>query len=660
MYRKTKMQFAALPRRYKYETVLGDVKTSRTSKCNDTSSSRVVAVRFVQEEFYIPGDQKLKNFGEQQDGDRTKIDRNKGVYIEQISVLLGLKHQYLLSYDKLTSGIATGRLYLPMTFIKGCSLRDWMVERKESKNPPTPVEIWRLLAPVISALAYLHSNYKTEKYTISDGTQKPIRQLYHGGVHPGNILFTEGGSTFLADPYICRTATMSTFISDLEKENLQKQRDRFESSQSYLSYLAPEVLQNYTHLPASDIWSLGIIIFEIISGKKPKVPPYGPNAVDYFSNWTLPDTSSFPSEIAYLLESTLTIKPENRITAGDLLQLPFIQRIMQEKIAGRNMSVTVIARDESANDGLSGDRRQQQTNSLPALTAEDFRRMFPGEKVPSCILKREQELKIKAQDDGDSCNRIESDASGIRKRSKSHSLKIPGNYKDSHGGLIKAIKDNNLNAVKALVKHAKSYDKNGLTALAHAAILGRSEVVEILLPHEGGMRLKCNKDVANLLYSSPTSMMLAASEGNDAIIRILQDCEARAATTNHCRTALMAAAACGYPSIVSLLVKDEARMTTDNGTTALMLSARGGRLECVNILAQQEHGLVDRWGNSALVLAAVNGHMSCVEALAEYEGEEYARRAISLAPEATKEELTTKLLAYINAPISTKGSLVIV
>lgn len=656
------MQFAALPRRYKYETVLGDVKTSRTSKCNDTSSSRVVAVRFVQEEFYTAGEQKAKSAGEQPDSDRVKVDRNKGVYIEQISVLLGLKNQYLFPYDKLTPGIAAGRLYLPMTFIRGGSLRDWMIERKESKNPPTPVETWRLLAPVISALAYLHSNYKTEKYTISDGTQRPIRQLYHGGVHPGNILFTEGGSTLLADPCICRTATMSTFILDLEKENTQKQRDRFESSQSYLSYLAPEVLQSYTHLPASDIWSLGIILLEIMSSRKPKVPPYGPDAVDYFSNWTLPDTSLFPSEIAYFLESTLTVKPEDRITAGDLLQLPFIQRIVQEKIAGRHMNMTIVTRDGGSGDGLSSDKHQQQlpTNSLPALTAEDFRRMFPGEKIPSCILKKEKELKIKMQGGGNGYNLLDSEASETKKTSKPRTPKIPGNYKDSHGGLIRAIKDNNLNAVKALVKHAKSYDKNGLTALAHAAILGRSEVVELLLPHEGGMRLKCDKDVANLLYSSPTSMMLAASEGNDAIIRILQDCEARAATTNHCRTALMAAAACGYPSIVSLLAKDEARMTTDNGTTALMLSARGGRLECVNILAQQEHGLVDRWGNSALVLAAVNGHMSCVEALAEYEGEEYARRAISLAPEAAKEELTAKLLAYINTPVSTKGSLVIV
>lgn len=652
------MQFAALPRRYKYETILGDVKASRTSKCSDTSSSRVVAVRFVQEEFYISEDSKAKTSADYPEGDRVKIDRSKGVYIEQISFLLGLKNQYLLSYDKLTSGIATGRFYLPMTFVRGGSLRDWMVERKESKTPLTPVELWRLLSPVISALAYLHGSYKTEKYTTAAGTQKPIRQLYHGGVHPGNILLTEGGSTLLTDPCICRTATMSTFILDLK--NAQKQRDKFESIQGYLSYLAPEVLQTYKHLPASDIWSLGIIALEMFSSRKPKVPPYGPDAVDYFSTWTPPDTSSFPSEVAYFLESTLAIRPEDRITAGDLLQLPFIQRIMQEKIAGRSVTVTIAACGDGVNGGLSGEQKQPVTTSLPALTAEDFKRMFPGEKVPSCILKRERDLQAQIQN-GDS-NLLDSTTSGAKKKSssKAHRLKIPGNYKDTHDGLINAIKDNNLNAVKALVRHAKSYDKNGLTAMAHAAILGRSEVVELLLPHEGGMRLKCDRDVANLLYSSPTSMMLAASEGNDAVIRVLQDCEARASTANHCRTALMAAAACGYPSIVSLLVKDEARMTTDNGTTALMLSARGGRLECVSILVQQEHGLVDRWGNSALVLAAVNGHMSCVDVLAEYEGEEYARRAISLAPEANREELTAKLLTYISAPPPAKNSLVIV
>lgn len=85
---------------------------------------------------------------------------------------------------------------------------------------------------------------------------------------------------------------MSTFILDLE--NAQKQRDKFKSIQGYLSYLAPEVLQTYKHLPASDIWSLGIIALEMFSSRKPKVPPYGPDAVDYFSTWTRRIPRLFP------------------------------------------------------------------------------------------------------------------------------------------------------------------------------------------------------------------------------------------------------------------------------------------------------------------------------------------------------------------------------
>jgi serine/threonine protein kinase len=81
--------------------------------------------------------------------------------------------------------------------------------------------------------------------------------LIHRDLHIGNILHMdlEGRNTYITDMGLCKPADNS-----LTKNTIY----------GVLSYLAPEILQYQNYTKAADIYSFGIIMYEIITG----LPPY--------------------------------------------------------------------------------------------------------------------------------------------------------------------------------------------------------------------------------------------------------------------------------------------------------------------------------------------------------------------------------------------------
>ncbi|RIA87166.1 kinase-like domain-containing protein, partial [Glomus cerebriforme] len=94
---------------------------------------------------------------------------------------------------------------------------------------------------------------------IADGLNKIHKnELIHRDLHIGNILYTDflGGLACITDMGLCKPVNYDA----LEKKSVY----------GVLSYIAPEVLRGQNYTKASDIYSFGIIMYEMISG----LPPY--------------------------------------------------------------------------------------------------------------------------------------------------------------------------------------------------------------------------------------------------------------------------------------------------------------------------------------------------------------------------------------------------
>jgi len=145
-------------------------------------------------------------------------------------MLKGIVDFYGISQDPVTQNYV-----MVMNYMNGGTLREFLGRYELSYY-----EKINKLHIIALGLHYIHS-----------------QGLVHCDFHPGNILVNknDGVNTFLiADLGLCRP---------VEFENKEK-------AYGVLPYVAPEVLQDRQYTADSDIYSFGMIIYEIFVG----VPPY--------------------------------------------------------------------------------------------------------------------------------------------------------------------------------------------------------------------------------------------------------------------------------------------------------------------------------------------------------------------------------------------------
>jgi len=143
---------------------------------------------------------------------------------------------------------------------------------------------------IISAIQYLH-------------TRCP--PIIHRDIKPENILIDHEGRCKLAD------FGWSNF------DNGRKNRDTFCGTPEYL---APEMINQSGHDKSVDIWALGILLFEMLTGRIPfsinedKIQLY--NSIKILKiNWT----DDFPHLAKDLVSKILCINPNERLSLEEIL-----------------------------------------------------------------------------------------------------------------------------------------------------------------------------------------------------------------------------------------------------------------------------------------------------------------------------------------------------
>ncbi|MBX5483220.1 MAG: serine/threonine protein kinase [Myxococcaceae bacterium] len=148
---------------------------------------------------------------------------------------------------KLESGEAFGRPFIAMEFFLGGDLAAVMrAHRDEMKDFPAPMGI-HIVLEVLKGLAYFHQA-KTR-------TGTPLG-LVHGDVNPSNIFFSGKGEVKLGDYGVAKSRRLG--IGPGEGVTAGK-----------LHYLSPEQTRGEPLTPASDLFSVAVVLYELVVGYHP-------------------------------------------------------------------------------------------------------------------------------------------------------------------------------------------------------------------------------------------------------------------------------------------------------------------------------------------------------------------------------------------------------
>ena len=260
-------------------------------------------------------------------------DRLKDITKFELEALSQFSHPGVLKYHQV---IEDGDfLYIIMDRYHG-DLQRFITDHARNRRSIPKEVIHSILRQLTEALAYVHAPRKVnEKGDVLPG-------IVHRDLKPANILVSEDGNRVaLADFGLCKDALRSgsTFAGTKP-------------------YMAPETLLSNKTSRASDIWALGVIIYELAALKRPdflgdKEPK------DVFTSGWRPDLSPVRDDfMREILEKVFVLDPEERLTARDLCEL---LRVSDASVVGMKLQGMML--EEALNKAnariaiLEGDTR---------------------------------------------------------------------------------------------------------------------------------------------------------------------------------------------------------------------------------------------------------------------------------------------------------------
>jgi serine/threonine protein kinase len=162
----------------------------------------------------------------------TSLGEHRHRFVDEARTLAALNHPGLVTL--LDAGFSGDQPYLVMELADGLTL-----SRAIAEGPLDPATVARIGAALAAALSYAHA-----------------AGVVHRDVKPGNVLLPDDGRVLLADFGIARLVGST--------EHHTKTGDAIGSP----AYLAPEQVAGEPLTPAVDVFSLGLVLLEALTGRR--------------------------------------------------------------------------------------------------------------------------------------------------------------------------------------------------------------------------------------------------------------------------------------------------------------------------------------------------------------------------------------------------------
>ena len=218
------------------------------------------------------------------------------LFLREAKLSATLDHANIVhTIDLVTAG---NEYFIVMEYLPGGDLRTLLKKVKHRGKRFSPAAAIYISREVLSALSYAHSK--------RDFDGQPLR-LIHRDVSPSNVLLSYSGEVKLTDFGIAKAATHTSLFYKVKGK---------------VGYMSPEQAKSEPLDHRSDLYSLAVCMYEIITGERLFVHAGITTSADEIYSQPVPQISKkvpgVPPELDQIMLKALSISPDQRFqTAGE-------------------------------------------------------------------------------------------------------------------------------------------------------------------------------------------------------------------------------------------------------------------------------------------------------------------------------------------------------
>lgn len=173
---------------------------------------------------------------------------SKAQFVREARILSNLQHPGIVGVIDFAE--EKGAYLMVLDYVHGYHVGQWLKYlRSKRQNMPWEFAVL-IMIRVLAALHYAHT------FRRSDGSRA---EIIHRDISPGNILLDLDGNVRLLDFGIAR----------MEEEASNQYQTKDGTFKGKLPYVAPEIYGNEKAGPRTDVYSCGVVLYQLLTGENP-------------------------------------------------------------------------------------------------------------------------------------------------------------------------------------------------------------------------------------------------------------------------------------------------------------------------------------------------------------------------------------------------------
>jgi serine/threonine protein kinase len=284
------------------------------------------------------------------------------LFLDEARLVATLEHPNIAQVYEI--GAVNGSYFFVMEYVDGADLRRLIESAIAKRHPITLADALYVITHVCTALHYAHEKHDLEG--------RPMR-LIHRDVSPSNVLISHDGSIKVCDFGIAKARNRKT--GDTQSGVLKGK----------FSYMSPEQCQTKPIDRRSDVFSIGILLYELSTLTKLFRGTSDFALLQQIVEKPIPPPSlrvpTYPRELEKIVMRALAKSPEDRYPTAQALQLDLEEFAREHKLAMSSIRIAKLmgALFEKRNDAWIRAQRAHSDHFIEvSSTGQDLASNAPG------------------------------------------------------------------------------------------------------------------------------------------------------------------------------------------------------------------------------------------------------------------------------------------